>query len=75
MVGMAGAIIPEFVLLIFIASDGTRQRLERMDRRGTVSITMLAVVSIANAIALGAMIGSLITGRERAAVSCCSRRW
>ena len=36
-----------------------------MDRRRTVSITLLAVVSIANAIALGAMIGSLITGRER----------
>ena len=51
--------------VIFIASDGTRQRLERMDRRRTVSITLLAVVSIANAIALGAMIGSLITGRER----------
>jgi hypothetical protein len=38
-----GAIVPELVLLVFLASDRPRQALERMDRRRTVSITLLAL--------------------------------
>jgi uncharacterized membrane protein len=59
------AIVPEFVLLVSLAWDGARRRLERMGRRRMVAIALLAIVSVTNAIALGAMIGSLLTGRER----------
>jgi uncharacterized membrane protein len=59
------AIVPELVLLVSLAADGMRQRLERKGRRRTVALGLLGVVSFANAVALGAMIASLVTGRER----------
>jgi uncharacterized membrane protein len=59
------AIVPELVLLVSLARDRPRQRLERSGNRRAASILLLAIVSLANAIALGAMIGSLIIGQER----------
>jgi uncharacterized membrane protein len=59
------AIVPESVLLVSLASDTMRERLERKGRRRTAAIGLLALVSFTNAVALGAMIGSLVTGRER----------
>lgn len=59
------AIVPESILLVSLASDSMRVRLERKGRRRTAAIGLLGLVSVANAVALGAMIGSLVTGRER----------
>jgi uncharacterized membrane protein len=58
------AIVPELVLLTLLVWDGARQQLERMGHRHTASIGLLGIVSLANAFALVAMIGSIVTGRE-----------
>jgi hypothetical protein len=59
------AIVPELVLLVSLAFDGMRQRLEQIGHRRTAAIGLLGLVSLSNAFALGALIASLVTGRER----------
>jgi hypothetical protein len=56
---------PELVLLILLAWHRPRRRLEQVGGRRTVAITLLAVVSAANAVLVLAVVGSLIEGTER----------
>jgi hypothetical protein len=59
------AIGPELALLLPLAFRRPRHRLEQLGHRRTVSISLLAVVSAANAVALVALVGSLLSGEER----------
>ena len=58
------AIVPELVLLVSLAWDSMRSRLERIGHRRTASVMLLAVVSVANAMGLIALIGSIVNGHE-----------
>lgn len=59
------AIVPELLLLLPLAFLEPRRRLERLGHRRTAAVGLLAAVSAANALALVALIGSLISGQER----------
>jgi hypothetical protein len=56
---------PEVVLLLLLAWHRPRRQLEQVGARRTVAITLLAVVSAANAVLVLAVVGSLIEGTER----------
>ena len=56
---------PELALLIPLAWDRPRRRLEQLGYRRTVALALLAVVSLTNALLLVALIGSLVTGSEK----------
>ena len=56
---------PELALLVPLAFDRPRHRLEQMGRRRTVAIALLAVISVANAFLLFAVIASLVRGDEK----------
>ena len=56
---------PETALLIPLAWQRPRRRLEQMGYRRTVALTLLGVVSLTNALLLLALIGSLINGNEK----------
>ena len=55
---------PELALLLPLAWDRPRHRLEQVGHRRTVALALLVVVSIANALMLGALIISILTGHE-----------
>jgi hypothetical protein len=57
--------VPELVLLLPLAFSWPRRRLEQLGHRRTAAIGLLAVVSAANALALVALIGSLLSGQEK----------
>jgi hypothetical protein len=56
---------PELALLVPLAFSRPRRQLEQLGRRRTAAVGLLAVVSAANALALGALIGSLLSGQEK----------
>jgi hypothetical protein len=56
---------PELLLLIPLAWQRPRHRLEQLGHRRTVAIGLLAVVSLANAVLLLAVIASLVRGDEK----------
>jgi hypothetical protein len=58
-------VVPEIALLIPLAWDRPRQRLEQIGRRRTVALGLLAVVSLSNGLMLAALLGSLIAGNEQ----------
>jgi hypothetical protein len=58
-------IVPELVLLVPLAWERPRHRLEQMGLRRTFSLALLAVVSVANVLLLTAVIASLVRGNER----------
>jgi hypothetical protein len=58
------AVGPETILLASLAWDSARLFLERVGHRRNVGITLLAVISLDNAVALLALIASLISGQE-----------
>ena len=55
----------EAILLIALAWDRARRWLERIGRRRNVAIVLLGLISLANAFALVALLGSLIGGHEQ----------
>jgi hypothetical protein len=57
-------IVPELALLVPLAWNRPRRRLEQMGLRRTVALALLAVVSLANSLLLVALIASLVTGEE-----------
>ncbi|HEV2593561.1 MAG TPA: hypothetical protein VGU02_16885 [Gaiellaceae bacterium] len=59
------AVGPEAVLLVALAWDTVLQALERVGHRRNVALILLAIISIENAVALVALLGSLISGQER----------
>lgn len=59
------AVAPELALLLPLAFAWPRRRLEQSGHRRSTAIGLLAVVSAANALALVALLGSLVTGAEK----------
>ena len=57
--------VPELLLLIPLAWSRPRHQLEQLGHRRTVALTLLGVISIGNAIALLALIGSVLSDQER----------
>jgi hypothetical protein len=56
---------PELVLLVLLAWHEPRRRIEQAGLRRQVSITLLALVSVTNALLVLAVIASLIRGQEK----------
>lgn len=59
------AVGPEAVLLGTLVWGAVLQALERIVHRRNVALILLAVISVENAVALVALLGSLIAGQER----------
>jgi hypothetical protein len=55
---------PELALLIPLAWNRPRQRLEQLGLRRMVALALLGVISLTNALLLIALIGSLVKGKE-----------
>jgi uncharacterized membrane protein len=58
------AVVPEALLLLSLAWDSARRFLERIGHRRNVALTLLAVISLDTAVALVALISSLVEGKE-----------
>ncbi len=58
------AVGPEAALLVALAWDPMRQTLERAGHRRKAALVLVAVISADNAVALVALIGSLVSGHE-----------
>jgi uncharacterized membrane protein len=58
------AVVPETILLGSLVWDSARKLLERIGHRRNVAVALLAVVSLENAVALVALIASLVSGQE-----------
>ena len=58
------AVGPELVLLVALVWDPVLQALERLGHRRNVALILLAIISVENAVALVALLGSLISGQE-----------
>jgi hypothetical protein len=58
------AVGPETLLVVLLAWSRPRRRLEQLGLRRTVSLGLLGLVSLANALLLGALLGSIVQGRE-----------
>jgi len=58
------AIGPETILVVLLAWSRPRRRLEQLGLRRTVSVCLLAVISVANALLLVALLGSIVEGHE-----------
>jgi hypothetical protein len=58
-------VLPELLLLLPLAWQRPRRRLEQLGHRRTVALALLAVVSLANAVLLLAVIASLVRGDEK----------
>jgi hypothetical protein len=58
------AVVPETVLLGALAWEPALRTLERIGHRRNVALSLLAIISLDNAVALVALIGSLINGHE-----------
>ncbi len=56
---------PEVVLLVPLAFSRPRHQLEQAGRRRTVSIGLISLTSLSNALLLGALLTSLVKGDER----------
>ena len=59
------SVAPELALLLPLAFQRPRRQLEQLGHRRTAAVGLLAVVSAANALALVALIGSLVSGQEK----------
>jgi hypothetical protein len=55
---------PEIVLLVALAWEPALRTLERIGHRGNVALVLLGIISLENAVALVALIGSLVSGHE-----------
>ncbi len=58
-------VIPETALLLSLAWSEPRHRLEQMGERRTVALALVAVITIANILALVALIASLLRAQEK----------
>jgi hypothetical protein len=57
--------LPELLLLIALVWSRPRQHLEQLGHRRTASLTLIALIGVGNGITLGALLASVLTGRER----------
>jgi uncharacterized membrane protein len=58
-------VVPEAALLVSLAWSAPRQRLEQMGHRRTVALALVGVITVANVLALLALITSLLQAREK----------
>jgi hypothetical protein len=58
------AVVPETILLGSLVWDSARELLERIGHRRNVAVALLALISLENAVALVALIASLVSGEE-----------
>jgi uncharacterized membrane protein len=58
------AVVPETILLVSLASDSGRQALERIGHRRNAALALLGLITLDNAVALFALIVSLMSGDE-----------
>jgi hypothetical protein len=58
-------IVPECALLVSLAWEWPRRRLEQLGRRRTAALALLALISLANALLLVAVLASLVHGDEK----------
>jgi uncharacterized membrane protein len=58
-------VVPEAALLVALAFAAPRHRLEQMGRRRTVALTLVGLITVANALALAALISSLLRAQEK----------
>jgi hypothetical protein len=58
-------VAPEIVLLVPLAWHRPRRRLEQLGHRRTVSLALVGMISLANALLLAALISSLVNGNEK----------
>jgi hypothetical protein len=58
-------VVPEIALLVPLAWNRPRRRLEQLGHRRTVALALLGVVSLTNALLLIALIVSLVKGDEK----------
>jgi hypothetical protein len=59
------AIIPELVLLVSLSWSRPHHALVESGNRRTVALILFGIISVANALALVALIGSLVSGDEK----------
>jgi uncharacterized membrane protein len=59
------SVVPEAALLVPLAWQRPRRRLEQIGRRRTVSLALIGTVSLTNAVLLVALIASLLNGEEK----------
>ncbi len=59
------AIVPESILLVSLAWSRPHHALVESGNRRTVALTLFVIISIANTLALVALIGSLVSGHEK----------
>jgi len=59
------AIVPESILLVALAWSRPHQALVQRGMRRKVALTLFVVISVTNALALAALIGSLLSGHEK----------
>ncbi len=57
--------VPEAVLLLALAWSLPRHRLEQMGHRRTVALALVGVITVANVLALVALIASLLSAQEK----------
>jgi uncharacterized membrane protein len=57
--------VPEAALLLPLAWSAPRHRLEQMGQRRTVALALVGVITAANALALAALIASLLSAQEK----------
>jgi hypothetical protein len=58
------AVVPETALVVLLGWSRPRRRLEQLGLRRTVAIGLIGLVSLANALLLVALIGSIVSGDE-----------
>jgi hypothetical protein len=58
-------VVPEVALLVALAWDRPRRRLEQMGRRREAGLVLLAVIGLGNSLLLVAVIASLVRGDEK----------
>jgi hypothetical protein len=59
------SIVPESLLLVALAFRSPRRQLEQIGHRRTAAVGLFGIVSLSNALALGALLGSLVSGEEK----------
>jgi hypothetical protein len=59
------AVGPELILLVALVWDPVLQALDRIGHRRNAALILLFTISLANAVALVALLGSLISGEEQ----------
>jgi hypothetical protein len=57
--------VPEAALLLPLAWSAPRRRLEQMGRRRMVALALVGVITLANVLALAALIASLVSAQEK----------